>query len=255
MGRPLNDLTGMRFGKLTVIGLSDEVYIEPKTGYCRKKWFCECDCGNTISVVGGDLTKQTGGTRSCGCLLSDSKRKTNIIDIENYEYGVGWTNNTNQKFYFDLEDYDKIKNYCWYEEVDNTGYHTLMARVVGTNKSIKMSHLLGFANYDHKDQNPLNNRKNNFRECTKYENAANRSLFKNNKSGFTGVYFKRSNNKWVAQITVQNNQIYLGQFENKTDAIKTRLKAEVEYFGEFAPQKHLFKEYGIYYNERGDSNE
>ena len=32
---------------------------------------------------------------------------------------------------------------------------------------------------------------------------------------------------------------------NQEDAIKARLKAELKYFGEFAPQKHLFKQYGI----------
>lgn len=31
----------------------------------------------------------------------------------------------------------------------------------------------------------------------------------------------------------------------KDDAIKARLNVEVKYFGEFAPQKHLYKQYGI----------
>ena len=30
-------------------------------------------------------------------------------------FGVGWTTNTNKEFWFDLEDYDKIKDYCWAE--------------------------------------------------------------------------------------------------------------------------------------------
>jgi hypothetical protein len=37
----------------------------------------------------------------------------------------------------------------------------------------------------------------------------------------------------------------LGYFINKDDAIKTRLSAEAKYYGEFAPQKHLFEEYGV----------
>ena len=32
---------------------------------------------------------------------------------------------------------------------------------------------------------------------------------------------------------------------NKEDAIKARLEAEAKYYGDFAPQKHLFEEYGI----------
>lgn len=41
----------------------------------------------------------------------------------------------------------------------------------------------------------------------------------------------------------------LGKFINKKDAIVARLKAEKEYFGEFAPQRRLFEEYGIEYFE------
>ena len=31
----------------------------------------------------------------------------------------------------------------------------------------------------------------------------------------------------------------------REDAIIARLRAEIKYFGDFAPQKHLFKQYGI----------
>lgn len=34
-------------------------------------------------------------------------------------------------------------------------------------------------------------------------------------------------------------------FNEKKDAIIARLKAEKQYYGEFAPQKHLYQEYGI----------
>ena len=37
----------------------------------------------------------------------------------------------------------------------------------------------------------------------------------------------------------------LGYFNIKEDAIKTRLEAEAKYYGEFAPQRYLFKQYGI----------
>lgn len=33
--------------------------------------------------------------------------------------------------------------------------------------------------------------------------------------------------------------------DDKIDAIKARLKAEIKYFGEFAPQKHLYEQYRI----------
>lgn len=44
---------------------------------------------------------------------------------------------------------------------------------------------------------------------------------------------------------MNNKTKYLGSFKNKEGAIKARLEAEAKYFGEFAPQKHLFEQYGI----------
>lgn len=54
------DLTGERYGRLTVISRSHK----DKHGYVH--WNCICDCGNTVSVCGCSLRK--GHTKSCGCL-------------------------------------------------------------------------------------------------------------------------------------------------------------------------------------------
>ena len=108
-----------------------------------------------------------------------------------------------------------------------------------------MHQLLGFTNYDHKDRNELNNRKYNLRLCTKQENSMNSSKSKNNTSGIIGVYWDKQNEKWMASIGINYKSKYLGRFINKNDAIKARLLAEIKYFGEFAPQKHLFEKYGI----------
>ena len=60
MGK-LIDLTGQRFGKLVVIGLSS-------TGGKNKPaiWNCKCDCGRFTNVRSCHL--RGGRTRSCGCL-------------------------------------------------------------------------------------------------------------------------------------------------------------------------------------------
>ena len=68
---------------------------------------------------------------------------------------------------------------------------------------------------------------------------------KNNSSGVTGIHFDKKISKWVARIQCENKRINLGRFNEKIDAIKARLRAEIKYFGEFAPQKHLFQKYGI----------
>ena len=45
---------------------------------------------------------------------------------------------------------------------------------------------------------------------------------------------------------LKNLEKYLEDLhDNLEDAIYNRLKAEKQYFGEFAPQRHLFSQYGI----------
>ena len=44
---------------------------------------------------------------------------------------------------------------------------------------------------------------------------------------------------------VNYKKIRLGEYEHIEDALIARLKAEKKYFKEFAPQRHLFAEYGI----------
>ena len=63
-----------------------------------------------------------------------------------------------------------------------------------------------------------------------------------------GVVYDRNREKWMARIVLNKKDIYLGRYSNKEDAIKARLEAEIKYFGEFAPQRHLFEQYGININ-------
>lgn len=173
------------------------------------------------------------------------KKKYNNYDLSR-EYGIGWTTNTNKEFYFDLEDYEKIKNYCWIEDIGTTGYSSIRARVPGENKKVIMHWvILGEKWYDHINRNPLDNRKENLRKTTRVENNRNCTIAKNNTSGIIGVYWNKRNNNWRSSITVDKERIELGSYKNKDDAIVARLKAEVKYFGEFAPQKHLFEQYRI----------
>lgn len=53
------DLTGKRFGKLTVIGPHPV-----RTGYNMIRWICKCDCGTDTLVTTGNIGKNTN---SCGC--------------------------------------------------------------------------------------------------------------------------------------------------------------------------------------------
>lgn len=86
---------------------------------------------------------------------------------------------------------------------------------------------------DHLDRDPSNDRWNNLRLATPQENMRNLSIGKSNKSGIPGVYF--SKNKWTAQISLDEKQIYLGSYDTKENAIQARKTAELQYFGNFRP--------------------
>lgn len=58
------DITGMRFGRLTVI---DYHHTNADKYAC---WRCRCDCGKVVVVPGKSL--RTGNTKSCGCLSIDA---------------------------------------------------------------------------------------------------------------------------------------------------------------------------------------
>lgn len=58
MGKPVRDLTGLRFGKLTVIERCGS-----KSGHAI--WRCKCDCGGESRTYRGELTQ--GKAKSCGC--------------------------------------------------------------------------------------------------------------------------------------------------------------------------------------------
>lgn len=64
------------------------------------------------------------------------------------------------------------------------------------------------------------------------------------------MYWYKAGQKWAANIKCNKQSFHLGYFINKDDAIRARLNAEVKYFGEFAPQKHLFEKYGITIDKR-----
>lgn len=245
-----NDLTGKVFGRLTVLEQAED-YVEPK-GKHYARWLCKCNCKeqNLTYVVGYNLT--SGKIKSCGCIRKENttkfnkttKKKYNEYNFDN-EYGIGYCSNTGNEFYFDWEDFDLIKEYCWNEHIKTTGYHMLEAYDRNNKNIVPMIHVLGLKGYDHKNRNPLDNRRENLRAASQKENVRNKTIQKNNQSGFIGVSYMKNIDRWIARIICDGKRIHLGTFKNKEDAIKERLKAEKKYFGDFAPQQHLFEQYEI----------
>lgn len=82
---------------------------------------------------------------------------------------------------------------------------------------------------DHINRNKSDNRINNLREVSHLCNMRNKGIYKNNKSGVTGVNWHQQSQKWVASIRVEKKLIYLGIYETVLSAAKARWLAEVKY--------------------------
>ena len=91
------------------------------------------------------------------------------------------------------------------------------------------------AQIDHIDGNPSNNRIENLREATVQENGQNRKLNINNCSGYQGVTFSKSTNKWQSQIKANGSYKYLGVFITAEEAHEAYKMAKRE-FHQFNPE-------------------
>ena len=78
MKSELIDLTGKKFGRLTVLRRAED-HIYP-SGKHRPRWECQCDCGNVIFTTGNNL--KSGDTKSCGCAHHD------MLVNRNYKHGI-----------------------------------------------------------------------------------------------------------------------------------------------------------------------
>ena len=237
------DLSGKRFGYLTVIK-QDGYYIDPRNSK-HPKWLCQCDCGNTTTVVCSALT--TGHTNSCGCLSKETTRqcrkKYNDYDLSG-DYGIGYTLK-GEEFYFDLEDYDKIKDYCWRLNkenyvitqiiIDSKPQNIMMHRIIMLNSGELLNSKIDI---DHINHNEYDNRKINLRIATRSQNNQNKMIASNNTSGFIGVYYYKNISKWGVTLTLNNKVNNLGYYQKFTEAVKSRIEGEQKYFGEYAYKPH-----------------
>jgi len=81
---------------------------------------------------------------------------------------------------------------------------------------------------DHEDGDSLNNKISNLRLATRSQNQDNRKKQKNNKSGATGVFFRKSMQTWEPYIVKGVRQLSLGRFKNKDKAVAVRIVAETD---------------------------
>lgn len=172
--------------------------------------------------------KEFGEFKDC-----NSRNKTDLNEIifyDDYAEIIICDNNYNEKtrVLIDIEDSEKVKNFKWY--IDKNEYIISKCKKTGHKGLYLHRFIMNCPEdmvVDHINHNTLDNRKSNLRICTQHENTFNKKENGNDK----GVFLR--GNKWIAQISYNYKNIYLGRFDTYEEALKVRKEAEIKYFGEF----------------------
>ncbi len=209
MSKIIQDLTGKKFGKWTVINKSTKKYY----------WTCKCDCGLIKDV--GQYNLINGRSLSC---WSCSKKKNNMKII---------LNRIGQK-------HGKLAIIEFHEIKDGVTYYKCkcdcgnIAIVRWNNLKKKAIQSCGCNRYIH-------DREIYFKEGTNLTQL-NRKVAKNSTTGVTGVN-KTKNGKYRAVIKFQNKNISLGTYDTIEEATLARQMGEDKYF------KPILEKYNVCENK------
>ena len=164
-------------------------------------------------------------------------KQYNTYDLSG-EYGIGYTSGGDE-FYFDLEDYNKIKDYCWYKD-PNRYIRTNAYTSDGKKTSILLHQLImgtdGYytmPDHIHGKNSRHDNRKSNLRIANKSQNNINQPLRKDNTSGVKGINWNKDSNKWRVRIQVNKKRIFIGDFDTLDEAKKARENAAKKYHKDY----------------------
>lgn len=194
-----SDLTGMKFGKLTVLNKS-----ENRAKDRNPLWRCRCDCGNEIETTKRKLV--TGNVSSCGC-----GRKPPLKDWIGKRFGRAVV----------LEYAGKENGrHMWRCRCD-------CGREFIANQSNLQDGQTTSCGCKQKERTGLH-----FAEGTFVEGIQSQTISQANTSGIRGVYFNKKRGKWVAQIMFKGKCYYLGGYDKLEDAAKARARGE-EMFDDF----------------------
>lgn len=209
------DLTGQRFGKLVCLEPVDDLDNSGQT-----QWLCQCDCGQKCLAATHQL--QCGYKKSCGCVGHPPRK-----DYIGKRFGMLTV----------VEYAGKRDGMHRWKCVCDCGNETIVGQTLLQTGKTKSCGCL---------QNSII--KENLKLCEGTSvtilESVGKHLNANNTSGYTGVYWHRKTERWVASITFKGKNYYLGSYVDIQDAVKARKHGEKmhEQFLEWYYKEHKEKE-------------
>jgi len=136
----------------------------------------------------------------------------------------------------DDEDFERLSRWKWHYD---KGYAVRMSSaLLGRRKPILMHREIlntpEEMETDHVNGDGLDNRHENLRVCIHAENQHNSQKSRANTSGYKGVSFCKSHQKWCAFIGINGKVKFLGGFIDVLDAAYAYDNAARNLFGDFA---------------------
>ena len=197
-----DDLTGRRYGRLTVLGLDKQ-----REGG-KSSWLCQCDCGNQCSVTAYSL--HYNKRKSCGCL--------------HRELDVGRKDDLTGRVFGRLTVLGPAK------ARDKKGAELWLCRCeCGTEVRVSQDSLTGGAYKScgciRQEQQATLHENLTFVGNTCLEMLERRKSRADNTSGFRGVS-KGPEGKWLVTIGLQSKRYYIGLYSDFDYAVKARLHIE-----------------------------
>lgn len=139
-----------------------------------------------------------------------------------------------RKALVDDQDYDNLTDHSW--SVGNNGY----PRCTHEQKQYLMHDFImppvSGMMIDHKDQNKLNNQRDNLRYVTKSQNMQNRPKQTNNTTGNKGVYYFKFGtrvNRWYAKLVIDGKVYQSPYVATKEEAIKLYEQLAIKHQGQY----------------------